>query len=93
MTRSLCAVERLPSPKLENFLLYHAVSADLLARKRRSRKMPRAQRPCIVQIREETNTEASLLNTPLAVSFTTLSTSNINADVAYLFRPARWTGG
>src|ERR1700730_258999 len=35
MARSLCGVERLPSPKLENFLPYHAVSADLLARTRR----------------------------------------------------------
>src|SRR6266850_6693969 len=35
MARSLCGVERLPSPKLENFLPYHAVNADLLARTRR----------------------------------------------------------
>jgi hypothetical protein len=35
MTRSRCGVERLPSPKLENFLPHHAVSADLLARTRR----------------------------------------------------------
>src|SRR3954453_20242346 len=27
MVRSLCGVERLPSPKLENFLPYHAVRA------------------------------------------------------------------
>jgi len=39
-----------------------------------------------MQTREETNTEASLLNTPLALPLTTLSTSNANADVAYLFR-------
>src|SRR5260370_4795631 len=35
MARSLCEVERLASPKLENFLPYRAVSADLLARTRR----------------------------------------------------------
>jgi hypothetical protein len=43
-----------------------------------------------MQTREETNTEASLLNTPLAVPLSTLSTSkNTNADVAYLFRLPR----
>jgi hypothetical protein len=42
-----------------------------------------------MQTREQTNTEASLLNTPLAVPLTTLNTSNVNADIAYLFRPPR----
>lgn len=35
MARSLCEVERLASPKLENFLPYHAVRVGLLARTQR----------------------------------------------------------
>ena len=41
MARSMCEVERLASPKLENFLPYHAVRADLLARTQRP-EAPRA---------------------------------------------------
>ena len=35
MARSMCEVEWLASPKLENFLPSHAVRADLLARTQR----------------------------------------------------------
>jgi hypothetical protein len=38
--------------------------------------MSEPQRACIMQTREGTNTEASILNTPLAVPLRTLSTSN-----------------
>jgi len=41
------------------------------------------QRACIMQTREETSTEASLLNTPLAIAHDTEQIErNINADVA-----------
>ena len=43
-----------------------------------ARKISGTQRACIMQTREETNTEASLRNTPLAVPLTTLSTSSAN---------------
>jgi RNA polymerase sigma-70 factor (ECF subfamily) len=36
MARSMCEIERLASPKLENFLPYHTVRAGLLARTQRS---------------------------------------------------------
>jgi len=49
------------------------------------------QRAYMMQTREETNTEGSLLNTPSAVPLTTLPTWDATPMriVAYLFRPPR----
>src|SRR5258708_7920194 len=55
MTRSLCGVERLPSPKSGNFLLCHAASGDLLARTRR----PEAARAAATSGFTRTRTHAS----------------------------------
>src|SRR5215831_8598863 len=59
------------------------------------RKISGPQRACIMQTREETNTEASLLNTPLAVSLTTLSTLNatLTRNTTVFVPPATVTGG
>ena len=47
------------------------------------------QQACIMQTREAANTEASLLNTPLAVPLTTLSTSNARPTRMRAFGSAR----
>src|SRR5262249_58540436 len=59
------------------------------------RKISGPQRACIMQTREETNTEASLLNTPLAVPLTTLSTLNatLTRNTTVFVPPATVTGG